>query len=71
MAPMGGLSRDPSRKVLRSGDVRYDSENKELKLVRALVSDKPGNNLWAVTYHDKSLGIVNFGKATGLFWIVD
>ena len=49
-----------------SGQVRYDSETREIKLVRALVSDKPGHNLWAVMKHDKSLGIINFGKVAGL-----
>jgi hypothetical protein len=47
--------------ILQSGVVGYDSENREVKLVRALVSEKPGNNPWAILKHDKSLAIANFG----------
>ena len=51
-------------KVMRSGDVRYDRDNKEVKLVRAFVSEVPEKNLWAVMYSDKKMGVVDFGQAT-------
>ena len=50
--------------VMRSGDSRYDRENKEVKLVRAFVSEVPEKNLWAVMYSDKKMGVVDFGQAT-------
>ena len=49
------------RKIMKSGDVRYDRDNKEVKLVRAFVSEKPEKNLWAVLYTDKKVGVVDFG----------
>ena len=51
-------------KVIRSGDVRYDRDNKEVKLVRAFVSEIPEKNLWAVMYTDKKMGVVDLGQAT-------
>ena len=58
MAPVG------DRKIMKSGDVRYDRDNKEVELIRAFVSEKPGKNLWAVVYTDKSMGVVDFGQVT-------
>ena len=51
-------------KVIRSGDVRYDRDNKEVKLVRAFVSEVPEKNLWAVMYADKKMGVIDLGQAT-------
>ena len=51
-------------KVIRSGDVRYDRDNEEVKLVRAFVSEVPEKNLWAVMYADKKMGVVDLGQAT-------
>ena len=58
MAPVG------ERKIMKSGDVRYDRDNKEVQLIRAFVSENPQKNLWAVMYTDKKMGVVDFGQAT-------
>ena len=53
-------------KVIRSGDVRYDRDNKEVKLVRAFVSENPDKNLWAVMYTDKKMTKYGLAMARSL-----
>ena len=64
LAALGGLAPVGDRKIMKSGEVRYDRDNKEVQLIRAFVSEKPEKNLWAVVYADKSMGVVDFGQAT-------